>query len=1459
MQPDTNASSDALRQFGFKVSRYFLDFLETDFKRQQAPRRRIQLRNEANQTTGVPLRKYAALHHAVAALLAKDLTGNGRRELTVPRGRYKAPITPVLKHLIGQHLDAIEPQKFTAITEAVVEAARSKRGQAASDPGKYISEITNALEEKVASALVRPLLALLDKPIRDSAYSAVESIFEIETDLVAALTQAIALQLPTALNTLAVSGSEEPLQAALGEFFAETEARQRLKDFFDNFATSDAWQELRDLHGLTRMGENLQLYLYICDLRFGNSLYPVAYVPVTVKQAEQSAEFHLELDSNLYVNKRAIDYVAQELEVPAAHRTLYAVDERIVYLKPGEPPAGEINRTLGRLHSLLDLDHVPNLDPATGIDVAQSSRVRLGTALYLGVFDRSDEALLNDYEALLKDLASKEPAVGALFENIIQGLLLENPVNVSTQIERFWDELEIPARLVAETPIPLNEEQRKVLAALEEPNVRYVMVQGPPGTGKSHTITAIAFECILKGRTVLVLSDKNEALDVVEDKLTSAINRVRPSDSFQNPILRLGRTGGTYAKLLSQGSITTIQGQYQAARSRRDEIEQNIRQTRDRIIRIMRSVAVSIEQLCGIKLADIETLEKLEQLLRQHAPEVIAALEKGPCPDPKPQLDDALAWRRDAEAALAFVDSAAPATVGDLIRFMRKSTLATQLTMLAEDRAAFAMFKKLTPPDAHTLQAFVARYDDLRMPLLGYLFRGRRLRALNAEVAQRLAIRNFLDLHRHLSKLRWICEQLPKAEALARALGVPDDDFADIYEAIVHRQQQFFDFSPLLRLLDLLDNTFARCGLGSLSASRLGSQERFTEPSKFVAFCISLAHVMHLWNSLTAREASIPQLDFVAERDQLEQLCAAKMTYEMDARFINFVRSKAATAKALTGVIRSRQKFPTETFQELRDAFPCIIANIREYAEYIPLEQGMFDLVVIDEASQVSVAQAFPALLRAKKALVLGDNQQFSNVKAAFAGNEQNTAWQAEIQQYFRSNISDRADRLQRAARFDVKRSVLELFELIANFSIMLRKHFRGYQELISFSSETFYGGQLQAVKFRGKPMADVLKFTALEHDGSQEKLRNTNTLEARFILDQLDKFLDMDESPTVGVISPFREQVALLSRMVLEQPNARDYHEVLKLKIMTFDTCQGEERDVILYSMVATSAHDALNYVFPVDLRNAEERAADAIKYQRLNVGFSRAKECIQFVLSKPVERFSGSARVALQHFHRLLQDRSKAEPGQTDPKSPMEKQLLGWLRATPFFQKNRDVIELRPQFPIGDYLRQLDPLYQHPSYRADFLLIFRDGEQPVNVVIEYDGFQWHFTSPSQVSAANYAFYYKPEDIERQMTLESYGYKFLRVNRFNLGADPVTTLSDRLSKLIAIEQNGKTDNAVVGRIHKDAKALADGKMKYCGKCDQTKPLKAFWDRSLKGGKGGYGRYCLACKRASSDQAKFAY
>ncbi|MGH8012817.1 MAG: AAA domain-containing protein, partial [Candidatus Binataceae bacterium] len=787
-----------LREFTTRVSRYFLNFLETDFHRQQAPRRRVQLKSEANQTTGVPLRKYDALYRAVVNLLSKDVPATASRVLNVPRGRYKAIINPILRNLIDQQIDAIEAERFKAITDGVLEGAREKRVRAAADPEAYLNEIISILEQSTASHLIHPLLALLDQPLRTGAYSAIESAFEIETDLTAALTHALAEQLPPVLNTLAISGKDGPLQKTLSDFFNEAQAREQLKSFFDGFAAADAWQEIKDLYGLTRLGDNLQLYLYLCDLRFGGSLYPVIYLPVTVAQEEQSTEFHLEFDSHLYVNKRAVDYVAQELALPPSHCTMYGVDDRIVYLEPGAAPAGQIDKVLARLQSLFDLDRQLTLTERAAM--AQSSRVRLSTGAYFAVFDRSDEALLNDYEALLTELNSGQPEVGALFQKIVHGLLLDDPVDASREVRQVWDDTSIPDRLVTESPIPLNEEQRKILAALNDPKINYVSVQGPPGTGKSHTITAIAFAAILNGKTLLVLSDKTEALDVVEDKLTKAINRVRPDANFRNPILRLGRTAGTYTKLLSHTSIDTIEDQFHAARARQKELDDNIRGVKERLAK---NIGGTIEQLTSIKLADIEAFQNFEAAVQKYAPELVAAIEKGPCPDLKGQLEGARTWCKSpqADAAVAFVEGGNPATVGAAIRLMRKSSLGSVLSFLTEQRNACSLFRTLQPSDARTLQQFVLRYDALRMPLFGYLFSKSKVRALNAEAGKTFEVVNFIDLHRHLKELRLLCELMPKAETLMRSHGASEDEFAELYQEIVHHNRSYPDFAPLLHLI----------------------------------------------------------------------------------------------------------------------------------------------------------------------------------------------------------------------------------------------------------------------------------------------------------------------------------------------------------------------------------------------------------------------------------------------------------------------------------------------------------------------------------------------------------------------------------------------------------------------------------------------------------------------------------
>ena len=89
------------------------------------------------------------------------------------------------------------------------------------------------------------------------------------------------------------------------------------------------------------------------------------------------------------------------------------------------------------------------------------------------------------------------------------------------------------------------------------------------------------------------------------------------------------------------------------------------------------------------------------------------------------------------------------------------------------------------------------------------------------------------------------------------------------------------------------------------------------------------------------------------------------MTQEFDKRFLEFQENNKNDAKTFKNIISKKLRF-LRKISKIKNAFLCIIAGIRDYAEYIPLDKHVFDLLIIDEASQVSIAQAFPAIVRAK-------------------------------------------------------------------------------------------------------------------------------------------------------------------------------------------------------------------------------------------------------------------------------------------------------------------------------------------------------------------------------------------------------------------------------------------------------------------------------------------------------------
>jgi AAA domain len=1428
-------AGETLREIAIKVSQYFLDFLESDFKRQQAPRRRVVLQTEAGFRSAMRIAAYPGLQHNIWQILGKN-SGDALALKFQPK-IYSRPISLALKGIIREQIQVIAETELTKTRNAVLECARTTRSIAIENPEEWVDSVRMALAEEVGANIVRPLLALLDGPLSQQAYSAHDSIYSAEAELIELVSAKADFVLPEVLGQYLATGSSDAMAIAMTEMLDLDDIRDSLMGYFENFMAADAFLEFRDLDTYALTGENLQLYLYIGQLKYSNLSYPLFYVPIEVDRLPGGG-YVLNLLNHLYANKRAIDFVLQELGERQKRQWLSPIKERISYLAPEQSIAEIANVLFRQIATAMDLGGEIELE-AGSMREASTTHVSLTTALHIAVFDRADEALLNDYEEMISQARKNEPGVINLFEGIVSGVLLDNPQSIHREVDEEWSNQALVDRVVIDSPVPLNEEQIKILAAIRNPAARIVVVEGPPGTGKSHTITAIAADCALRGRSCLILSDKAEALNVVQTKLSDTMSQVRHDKGFVNPILRLGQDQANFKRLTSQQTLTQVSAYVKAGKANEIKIQNQLQSIRDDL---KDRIEKTVESFSELSIADIGSFHRSEKALEELDPDAAASLQIVNGAILIPVLNDIAKCKDQFIAYMREAFESVQRAQCDEPNIERQSKIDCAIISLSNsvDAKALRLFDRLTKTDLDKLASWILEYDHQRMPVFGYLFRGKAVKNIELVLNSELRPNRVVKIRNERETIQQILKEGALIRQTLGVYGLGDDDLPQVYETLsVSREPS--QGAPLARTLFGELKNFFPSGLpaGLIEGTPIELATRWS---------IAIDYLRG-WISTTSSFRNAPDFDYVGSKSKIEQLNVAVMNAEVDTRLVSFMHDFRADAKILASVISNRQKFPEEKFENVKNAFPVIIANIRQFGEYMPLAPDVFDVVVIDEASQVSVAQAFPAMLRAKKLVVLGDTKQFSNTKSSNASIALNEKYRADLEAYFRQNVSQEASMLARLSKFDVKCSILDFCQLCANYSTMLRKHFRSYQELISYSSQTFYSSQLQAIKIRGVPIDDVIRFDEIDV-GEARTTRGTNEAEAQFILERLIELLDEEEPPTVGVITPFREQQTLLSKMLFSHAFGAEFQDRLRLKVMTFDSCQGEERKIIFYSMVATRTEDALNYVFPVTLADAEEKVEEKLKVQRLNVGFSRAEEMIWFVLSKPVAEFKGVIGTVLNHYGNILL-KGDISAERTDPNSPMEAKVLDWIQKTAFYQSHRNQIEILPQFPIGDYLRQLDPTYKHPSWRVDFLITFMSDLGLARIVIEYDGFEYHFQKGKNVNTGSHERYMLESDIERQLTLESYGYRFLRINRFNLGSDPIQTLSDRLSGMVEqLSDDGSI--AEVEQMQAMAGGLVSKELKPCSKCGAIKPLNDFYDKALNNGSGAVGRVCLNCKQAKN-------
>jgi hypothetical protein len=588
-----------VREVAVQVCHYFKDFLETDFKRQQAPRRKVLLQTDSGFRCGIRLRPYESLERELWSLLGGP-SGEPMQARILPR-RHTRALSPVLRRIIEEQLQAIDPNAIEGVRKSAQEFVASSYARALNDPEKWVEDVQQHLASEASARLVRPLIAKLDGPLQRQAYSVMDSLFAAETDMIAAVLADVSQGLPDVLAKHLAQRDDAAVAQLLSTFLTPESVAQALGAFFDAFVTADAYLELRDLDTYASITEGIQVYLYVGTCKFRDAVYPLLFLPVQLEKLPDGQGLQLTVVNQLFANRAAIDFVLQEIAAARMREWVSPIPERINYLAPEQSVFEEARRLFSNVANAMDL--AGQISLGMGASDASTAEVSLSASLYLCAYERGEEALVNDYEALIEMARTSGGAIIDLFEGMVRGVLEENPRSIAQAVEQLWDDTPVADRLVFDSPIPLNEEQRKILLAVRNPEGRIIVVEGPPGTGKSHTITAIAADCAFNQRSCLVLSDKNEALQVVQDKLSEAMSRVRHDREFPNPLLRLGRQDANFKRLVANQTINQVSAYARAMRANQPHLEA---EKNDTALELRRAISQTIDTLGSVPMRQVQ-------------------------------------------------------------------------------------------------------------------------------------------------------------------------------------------------------------------------------------------------------------------------------------------------------------------------------------------------------------------------------------------------------------------------------------------------------------------------------------------------------------------------------------------------------------------------------------------------------------------------------------------------------------------------------------------------------------------------------------------------------------------------------------------------------------------------------------------------------------------------------------
>ena len=1108
---------------------------------------------------------------------------------------------------------------------------------------------------------------------------------------------------------------------------------------------------------------------------------PLVLFPISVErkhQARGGGWFVNFTDNRPLLNGALIAAIKKkgEYNIPEDYEEKFEdlIDETISYT--GENPEkfffDKINQWIKTIIHLDELKNKINIEELKSItqeilEEIGKQPVHLVNYVVIGTFPQAEDAIFKDYTSLLEKIHNTDIGVlGNLLNIDIENYEKGKQDYISKDIsDDYQESLDHISDLELNTVVPSDSSQDEII--IESKRTSLVAVRGPPGTGKSQVIVNLISDALSNGKKVLVVCQKRAALEVVIQRL-SKVNLDRYTvflNKENEDRLKMYRQLNDLIDISSHFEITTNSDLQDIS----EEINENIRflSSLGKALRDPYFGGATLSNLypkANGSYIPVLDLMDYDDINWNSLPKVLTRfteLEKD--------------YKRFENKNYPFCDRISFANYG----LNERNQLRIILDELLDN------FESCILVNTKESQEELAFWFDEYLNNVGFL-----------QLNRKKASKKITAILGKEPDLKFVSDNLIKVEAGKKFWNTVENllkffkNSNYLLELIKEDKNSFTSYLAQLKncLLDFdsiqyYDKQKQESShikeILDMCKEKMNFEDDWTKNFEQELYFYWIQHIENInpiMRGMPFRKYDLKQKELRELIPKKQEMVIKKIQSDIeraiDVRDI-YQREKTPESQAWKNLrkelnkkrkVKPVRKLFEEYSSQLLQIAPCWLASPETVCKIFPLQRNIFDLVIIDEASQLAVERALPVLYRANHVVIAGDEKQLPPFDLFQIRDED-----SDIES---NDISE-------------EKSLLDLVNSIYN-THNLSWHYRSkYQDLINFSNHAFYNGLLNvAPNVQNNPDHPPVKW--IECNGIWDNKKNH--AESARVLEEIFTIWKQHELkpqfPSIGIITFNDSQKDLiLDELENRKENDADFALLFEsahmddkdpLFVKNIENVQGDERDIIIFSI-------GYAYDFENKFSNRFGPLSQKGGENRLNVAITRARQEMIVVCSiQPSDIKETSLNDGPKYFRKFLEYAKAVSASQ---KNNVENILEDTAKL------NSSLKRRPPQSLIfdSDFEEQVhtaleragyivDTQIGHSGYVIDLAIVHPNDPSRYILAIECDGATFH--SAKSV---------KERDVMRQKFLESKGWKIERIWSRNWWRDPqneITKIDSKIKEL---------------------------------------------------------------------------